>query len=112
MKTRRLIEQLKIRERKLQLSWQMANLSPNEIAKQIYKSSDPFLTSQEWRELRKLAIAKYGTTCVKCGALQTRTKRVNMDHIKPRKYFPHLALDINNLQPLCSPCNKRKGNKI
>ena len=35
----------------------------------------------------------------------------NIDHIKPRKFFPELALDILNLQLLCAKCNKRKGNK-
>jgi 5-methylcytosine-specific restriction endonuclease McrA len=105
------IQQLKNREKRIQKAWQMANLSSNEIAKQIYKSSDQFLNSKEWRDLRKLAIQKFGSTCVFCGALQTKTKPVNIDHIKPRKFFPELVLDINNLQPLCSPCNKRKGNK-
>jgi 5-methylcytosine-specific restriction endonuclease McrA len=36
--------------------------------------------------------------------------RINVDHIKPRKLFPHLALSLDNLQTLCSPCNHGKGN--
>lgn len=109
---KKLIQQLKQQSAKKQLVWKMVSLSANEIVKSIYKTSDPFLYSQEWKTLRKQAISLYGTTCVKCGAEQTKFKRVNIDHIKPRKYFPHLALDITNLQPLCAPCNKRKGNKI
>ena len=35
---------------------------------------------------------------------------LNMDHIKPRARFPHLALDIRNLQPACADCNTGKGN--
>jgi 5-methylcytosine-specific restriction endonuclease McrA len=33
-----------------------------------------------------------------------------MDHIKPRARYPHLALDINNLQPACADCHTGKGN--
>jgi 5-methylcytosine-specific restriction endonuclease McrA len=33
-----------------------------------------------------------------------------MDHIKPRSKYPHLALDINNLQPACADYNTGKGN--
>ena len=36
--------------------------------------------------------------------------RIHVDHIKPRKLFPHLALDVNNLQILCHECNHGKGN--
>jgi 5-methylcytosine-specific restriction endonuclease McrA len=106
------VQQLKQKEAKRQLAWRMLPLTSNEIAKEIYKTSDPFLYSQEWKELRKKAIELYGTTCFRCGAEQTTRKRVNIDHIKPRKYFPHLALEITNLQPLCTRCNKLKGNKI
>jgi len=70
-----------------------------------------FLSSPEWRSLRLLAIQKYGSTCLSCGREATKRFPINIDHVKPRKYFPELALDINNLQPLCGKCNKRKGNK-
>jgi 5-methylcytosine-specific restriction endonuclease McrA len=35
---------------------------------------------------------------------------MNVDHIKPRKQFPWLALDIDNCQILCQACNHGKGN--
>ena len=35
---------------------------------------------------------------------------MNVDHIKPRKLFPNLALDSSNLQVLCEVCNHGKGN--
>lgn len=35
---------------------------------------------------------------------------MNVDHIKPRKLFPELALDPDNLQVLCHECNHGKGN--
>ena len=35
---------------------------------------------------------------------------MNVDHIKPRKKFPELALVEDNLQVLCGACNHGKGN--
>lgn len=112
MNNKALVQQLKKSNAKQQLSLYMSKLSNNDVAKLIYKTSDPFLYSKEWRDLRKKAIEMYGTVCVKCGAQSTKKLPINIDHIKPRKYFPHLALEITNLQPLCQPCNKRKGNNI
>ena len=69
-----------------------------------------FLFSFEWRRLRLKALDKYGHVCVSCGASPKSGAILNVDHIKPRKYFPELSLDINNLQILCSDCNHGKGN--
>ena len=49
--------------------------------------------------------------CMRCGVTPRKRSDVNVDHIKPRKTHPHLALDFDNLQVLCRWCNKRKGNK-
>jgi len=68
--------------------------------------TDAFLKSYEWRKIRMLAIKKYGRACQCCGA----TGVINVDHIKPRRFFPELALDLNNLQILCDECNHGKGN--
>ena len=81
----------------------------NEIASQIKRTGDDFLFSQEWRELRERVILHYGGKCMKCGKVPA--KGINVDHIKPRKFFPDLALCFDNLQVLCSHCNKLKGNK-
>lgn len=76
-----------------------------------HPSSDDFLTSYEWRKLRMEVIKERGTTCECCGANAQRDRvRINVDHIKPRRQFPHLALDKSNLQVLCEPCNHGKGN--
>jgi len=37
--------------------------------------------------------------------------RLNVDHIRPRRYYPELALELGNLQVLCAACNQGKGNK-
>lgn len=72
--------------------------------------SKEFLSTYEWRKLRMEAIKKYGNSCQCCGASPKNGAVLNVDHIKPRKFFPHLALDINNLQILCAECNHGKGN--
>lgn len=73
-------------------------------------ASDAFLFSFEWRRVRMLALKKYGPKCQCCGATPQTGAVMNVDHIKPRKLFPHLALDVDNLQILCHECNHGKGN--
>lgn len=65
------------------------------------------INKDRWSHLRKLVIAKYGAECMKCGSRE----RINVDHIKPKSKYPELQFDLNNLQILCWPCNKEKGNK-
>ncbi len=71
------------------------------------RKPDKFLDSDAWRSLRYRAIKLYGRTCMCC----KRTNiEIHVDHIKPRSKYPHLALDINNLQILCRDCNLGKSN--
>lgn len=73
--------------------------------------SPDFLMSYEWRRLRMVVLKKRGRRCECCGAIPTDGVTVlNVDHIKPRKLFPNLALDEDNLQVLCGACNHGKGN--
>lgn len=72
--------------------------------------SDLFLKSFEWRRLRLKVIKKYGAVCMCCGASPATGAVINVDHIKPRKFFPELALEETNLQILCHDCNHGKGN--
>ena len=76
----------------------------------IHTSTDAFLLTYEWRKVRMEALKKYGARCQCCGATPSHGAVMNVDHIKPRKLSPHLALDINNLQVLCHECNHGKGN--
>lgn len=104
------IQKLKRKALKISISAKMAGMSDNDIANSIRVASREFLDSKEWKSLRLLAIDKYGLVCLCCGRSNSRKFPINIDHIKPRKLFPELALNIDNLQPLCGPCNKRKGN--
>ena len=72
--------------------------------------SDEFLLSYEWRAVRMKVLAKFGARCQCCGATPKDGVRMHVDHIKPRKFFPELALEITNLQVLCEVCNHGKGN--
>lgn len=80
------------------------------ITPKYKKKVDSFLQSFEWRKLRMVALKKYGPRCQCCGATPATGATINVDHIKPRKLFPELALDIDNLQILCHECNHGKGN--
>jgi len=72
--------------------------------------TDAFLSSFEWRRVRMVALKKYGPVCQCCGATPATGAVMNVDHIKPRKIFPELALTVENLQILCHECNHGKGN--
>jgi hypothetical protein len=71
---------------------------------------DEFLRTFAWRKLRMQAIKRYGRVCMCCGATPGTRAVINVDHIKPRRLFPQLALDPENLQILCHDCNHGKGN--
>lgn len=86
----------------------LKKLSNNELSVVFKAQSNNFLNSKEWKTIRLLALKKYGCVCKHCGS----ANNINIDHVLPRKFYPELALDINNLQPLCAKCNKSKGNKI
>jgi len=72
--------------------------------------ADPFLSSSEWKRVRLKVLMRDGATCACCGASPQTGARMNVDHIKPRKTHPALALDLANLQVLCADCNHGKGN--
>lgn len=76
----------------------------------INPASDEFLSSFEWRAVRMMALKLHGARCQCCGASPATGAVMNVDHIKPRKFFPQLALDVNNLQVLCHDCNHGSGN--
>ena len=73
-------------------------------------SSKNFYNLQEWKNLRQRVLTMYGNTCMKCGD-NNKNQAPHCDHIVPRSKRPDLALDINNLQILCSRCNLDKSNK-
>lgn len=81
--------------------------SKNGIA---HASADVFYKSQEWLKLRFEILARDGRKCASCGITPNEGAVMNVDHIKPRRKYPHLSLEPDNLQVLCSDCNAGKGN--
>ncbi len=73
-------------------------------------TSKAFLRSYEWRALRMKVLDKYGARCMCCGATPEHGVKMHVDHIKPRRKYPELALSFDNLQVLCEECNHGKGN--
>ena len=65
-----------------------------------------FLKSKAWKRLRYQALKLNGNKCQSCGT----DSNLNVDHIKPRRLHPELALHITNLQVLCAECNEGKSN--
>jgi len=76
----------------------------------LFVASHEFLQSFEWRRVRMQALKQHGSRCQCCGASPKDGIRIHVDHIKPRKTHPELALSLNNLQVLCEVCNHGKGN--
>ncbi len=66
-----------------------------------------FYLTKEWKALRKRALTRDGGVCVACGS----TERLQVDHLLPRSRYPHLALDLDNVQVLCIHCNSSKGTR-
>ena len=79
-------------------------------SKNSFVATDSFLSTYAWRKVRMEALKKYGPKCMCCGATPADGAVMNVDHIKPRKLWPSLALDVSNLQILCHECNHGKGN--
>lgn len=75
-----------------------------------FEATPEFLQGFEWRKLRMVVLTKRGARCECCGSTPADDIRINVDHIKPRKLFPELALVESNLQILCDVCNHGKGN--
>ena len=82
--------------------------------RRVYTASDAFLRSPEWRRVRYVALKANDGRCEACGRNKHQLppgEYLNVDHITPRRTHPERALDIRNLQTLCSSYNHGKGNR-
>ena len=72
--------------------------------------SERFHASDEWRRIRAFVLTRDGSRCALCGRSPFRHGIVvHVDHIKPRRKYPELALNPENLRVLCEQCNMGKG---
>lgn len=76
------------------------------------KRRDAFYGTTAWETLRSAVLKRDKFRCQKCGALCLGKKRgmpsPHCDHIIDRKEAPHLAMDPDNIQVLCSACHSKK----
>ncbi|AOM13819.1 HNH endonuclease [Bacillus thuringiensis] len=81
-----------------------------------------FYKSKGWRGLRLKVIVRAKNECEHCKQKGTVTTRATLDkrgrktkmdvnHIKPVKTHPHLALDLDNLEYLCVRCHNIADGK-
>jgi 5-methylcytosine-specific restriction endonuclease McrA len=81
------------------------------VTQASFVASKAFLATPEWKRVRYEALRRNDGRCECCGAGRREGVVLNVDHIKPRRKYPHLALDVDNTQVLCSSCNVGKGNR-
>lgn len=81
-----------------------------QLKNQPKTDANSFYKSSGWRRIRYSALKESNGKCACCGAEAKNGAILHVDHIKPRSLFPELALDPNNLQVLCEPCNLGKSN--
>lgn len=64
--------------------------------------TDRFYYSKQWRAMRERALLRDSYCCVVCGILVAGNNEARIDHIRPRKEYPELELDLSNLRTLCA----------
>jgi|CXWL01.1.fsa_nt_gi 5-methylcytosine-specific restriction endonuclease McrA len=74
------------------------------------KQYSDFYKTNEWRQLRYLALKNSCASCQCCGKKSSKDTVIHVDHIKPRSRYPELELCLDNLQVLCDDCNIGKGD--
>lgn len=103
--------------RRMNAAQKMVGIKPDGFGKKKKrrprpKKSDAFYASWEWKAVRYEALQIHGRQCMCCGWSPEPGSKgyLCVDHIKPRSKFPELALDVSNMQVLCSSCNMGKSN--
>ena len=84
------------------------------LSNKTWKEAQSFYSSKEWKDCRKLFLeGKTNRECIYCqhDFLGNNPKKLNLDHIKPLRYYWDLRTDHSNLQIVCEECNKNKGSR-
>ena len=71
------------------------------------KHKKVYYTKEEWEEAREAVFLRDGRICYRCQCEATQ-----VDHVLPKSKYPHLALDLTNLKPICWPCNRKKNTQV
>ncbi len=76
------------------------------------KADNAFYKTARWIAFRKYLVSKPEfALCAECKMQGIITPTTQIDHIKPRKDFPELAWDEDNLQGLCLSHHRAKTNR-
>ena len=78
-----------------------------ELFARLRDSADQFYGTTRWRKLRAVFRAA-NPLCAECAKAGRTVAGLEVHHLKPRRQFPELAYDLNNLEHLCKPCHSRK----
>jgi 5-methylcytosine-specific restriction protein A len=71
-----------------------------------------FYCSTRWKGFRDYLKSKAEYVfCIECKKEGSLVKATQLDHIKPRKQYPELAFDEENIQPLCRKHHAAKTNR-
>ena len=98
---------------------QQINNEFHSIAKDAYQfarkhHADPkyeaFRNSDEGRAWKKQKLAECNSRCPECNKI-INDNNSNIDHKHPRRHYPWLAWDVNNLWILCRDCNQNKSDR-
>lgn len=85
-------------------------IKPLILAAKQERKRHPFYDSRQWFAIRYEALKINGAACQCCGRSRKHGIILHVDHIKPRANYPHLELELSNLQVLCNECNLGKSN--
>lgn len=107
------------KKRKLGISLEeMMELAKNttvpvvKVSQKTQSEANAFYKSQEWKDCRAAFLDGKDRICniCQCDLSATDAPKLNVDHVKPVKYYWHLRTDHSNLQLACEDCNRLKGN--
>ena len=84
------------------------------LSRKTISETNAFYKTEEWLTCRQeFLLGKNLSCCIcECDLSATDAPALNVDHIKPLKYYWHLRTEQSNLQILCEHCNRRKGNFV
>lgn len=71
-----------------------------------------FYQHRSWRDLRQEALQRDNRECQPCKRQGKYSGAENVHHLKEVKQFPHLALDINNIESICIPCHNKEHKRF
>lgn len=101
-------ENAKLRKEKVSLIKEVERLE-KENAKLANKYKNNSTTaSKEYKQFRKKVLERDNYKCVKCGSKDN----LQVHHIKPKKDYPNLIMNFDNVQTLCLLCHSKTDSYL